>query len=120
MKEVDFSFEELRVYQKSLDFIDDVYEITNEFPSEERFGLTSQFRRAAQSIVLNIAEGSGDTDAQFKRFLSLSQGSIKECVVCATIAVRRLIISETKNKKLRVSLSIMAKMITNLQKYLKK
>lgn len=63
MEEVKFSFEELRVYQKSLDFVDEVYKITKEFPNDERFGLTTQYRRAAQSIALNIAEGAGDTDA---------------------------------------------------------
>lgn len=63
MEEVKFSFEELRVYQKSLDFVDEVYKITKEFPNNERFGLTTQYRRAAQSIALNIAEGAGDTDA---------------------------------------------------------
>ncbi len=56
MEEVKFSFEELRVYQKSLDFVDEVYKITKEFPNDERFGLTTQYRRAAQSIALNIAE----------------------------------------------------------------
>lgn len=89
MEEVKFNFEDLRVYQKSLDFIDEVYEITKHFPSEERYSLTSQYRRAAQSIALNIAEGAGDTDPQFNRFLNISQGSIKECVVCSTIAARQ-------------------------------
>lgn len=57
-----FKFEELKVYQKSLDFIDVVYQVTIPFPQEERYGLTSQFRRASTSIALNIAEGSGSTD----------------------------------------------------------
>ena len=63
MESSKFKFEELTVYQKSLDFVDEVYKITKEFPNDERFGLTTQYRRAAQSIALNIAEGAGDTDA---------------------------------------------------------
>lgn len=120
MEDVLFSFEELRVYKKSLDLIDEVYEITKDFPNDERFGLTSQYRRAAVSIALNIAEGAGDTDAQFNRFLNITQGSIKECVVCSTVATRQNFISELVNKRSRVMLSQIAKMTTNLQKYLKK
>lgn len=85
------------VYQKSLDFIDDVYKITKDFPNDEHFGLTSQYRRAAQSIALNLAEGAGDTDSQFNRLLQISQGSIKECVVCSTIANRQNYITEEIN-----------------------
>lgn len=86
MKEVKFNFEELKVYDRALQFVEQVYSITKNFPSEERFRLTSQFIRAATSIALNIAEGAGDTDPQFNRFLKIAQGSIKECVVCSTIA----------------------------------
>lgn len=119
MEKIQFSFEELRVYQKALDYIDFVYETTKDFPSDERFGLTSQYRRAAQSIALNIAEGAGDTNPQFNRFLMISQGSIKECIVCSTIATRQKFISSKLNQETPETLSQIAKMITNLQKYLK-
>lgn len=69
MKTIKFKFEDLKVYQKSLDFVDTVYNTTKQFPSEENYRLTSQFIRAATSISLNIAEGSGDTNPQFRRFL---------------------------------------------------
>tara|TARA_R110002049_G_scaffold65035_1_gene170904 strand:+ start:19960 stop:20274 length:315 start_codon:yes stop_codon:yes gene_type:complete len=88
MKEIKFSFEDLKVYQKALDFIDSRYKSTNNFPKSEVYALSSQFRKASISIALNIAEGSGDTNAQFNRFLNISNGSIKECVVCSTIAKR--------------------------------
>ena len=78
MKEVKFKFEELNVYQKSLNFVDMIYQITRKFPTEENYRLTSQFIRAATSISLNIAEGSGDTNPQFSRFLRISLGSVKE------------------------------------------
>lgn len=55
-----FDFESLELYKKSLDYIDFVYDVTNKFPKDELYGLTSQFRRAANSISLNVAEGYGE------------------------------------------------------------
>ena len=52
-----FDFENLRVYQKALEYVDFVYEITKHFPKAEIFSLTDQFKRASASICLNIAEG---------------------------------------------------------------
>ena len=53
-----FNFEKLDVWQEAIQFADLVYELTVDFPGEERFGLTSQIRRAAVSISSNLAEGS--------------------------------------------------------------
>jgi four helix bundle protein len=119
MEDVKFNFEELRVYQKSLDFADFVYEIAKSFPKNEKYALTSQYTRAAVSISLNIAEGAGDSDAQFNRFLQIAQDSIKECVVCSTISKRQRMISDDMDLRSRKSSSEMAKMITKLQQYLK-
>ena len=94
MENPKFKFEELTVYQKSLDFVDDVYSITKKFPKDELYGLTSQYKRASVSISLNIAEGAGDTDTQFNRYLQMAWDSSKECVVCSTIAKRQGFISK--------------------------
>ncbi|WP_438988788.1 four helix bundle protein [Polaribacter sp.] len=118
MKTIKFKFEDLKVYQKSLDFVDIVYNTTKQFPSEENYRLTSQFIRAATSISLNIAEGSGDTNPQFSRFLKISLGSIKECVVCVTIANNQNFITENESLILREKLAELSKMITALLKYL--
>ncbi len=65
-----------------------VYEITRSFPREEQFGLTSQLRRAAVSIGANIAEGCvKQTDAEFRRFLYVSLGSVSELTTCCCSAV---------------------------------
>lgn len=118
MKTIKFKFEDLKVYQKSLDFVDTVYNTTKQFPSKENYRLTSQFIRAATSISLNIAEGSGDTNPQFSRFLKISLGSIKECVVCVTIANNQNFITENESLILREKLAELSKMITALLKYL--
>jgi four helix bundle protein len=119
MKNVKFKFEDLQVYQKSLDFIDSSYIIIRKFPTSEQYALASQYTRAAVSIALNIAEGSGDTNAQFNRFLQIAMGSVKECVVCVTIAKRQDYITVEQEKELREKLEELSKMITSLQKYLK-
>lgn len=84
-----FIFEDLKVYQKSLDFIDDVYDITESFSKVETYRLTSQYVRAANSIALNISEGSGGSDASFNWYLQIAIDSVRQCVTCSTIAFRR-------------------------------
>lgn len=66
-------FKNLRVYEKALDYSFAVRQCVRKFPKEEMFGLTSQWRRAADSIVLNIAEGAGNSSKkEFARFLDFS------------------------------------------------
>ena len=115
-KENVFNFEKLLVYQKSLDFIDNVYDITEKFPANERFNITDQFRRAATSIALNIGEGSGGTDKEFNAFLRISKRSMKECVVCTTISLRRKYITSGEEFELRKRLVELSKMNSGLSK----
>ncbi len=115
-----FKFEDLKVYQKALDFLDSVYVTTQSFPKNELYNLTSQFKRAAVSIALNIAEGQGDSNAQFNRFLQIAMDSVKECVVCSTIAARQNYITRNQDVNIRTKLAELSKMIYSLQKYLKK
>jgi four helix bundle protein len=118
MKEEFFEFEKLRVYQKALEFIDLVYEITKLFPNEERFCLIDQFRRAAVSIALNIAEGSGGTKTEFKHFLIIARRSSRECVAVLEISFRQGYITPDIKQNLRSNLADMSKMITGLVKSL--
>ncbi len=75
-----FSFEKIFAWQKAHSFTKDVYFITKHFPSDERLGLTYQFRRAAVSIGANIAEGYKKLGKADKlRFLNISEGSLAEC-----------------------------------------
>ena len=73
-------FEDVIAWQKARVFINHVYRVTKSFPSDERFGLTSQFQRAAVSIAANIAEGYKRMGKDDKlRFYNYSQGSLEEC-----------------------------------------
>ena len=74
------SFEDIIAWQRARVFIKHVYIITKKFPDDEKFGLTSQFRRAAVSIAGNIAEGYKRIGRDDKlRFFNYSQGSLEEC-----------------------------------------
>lgn len=83
------SYRELEVWQKSMDFVEDVYKALKAFPAEEKYGLCDQIRRAAVSIPSNIAEGFGrDTNAEFARFLSIARGSLFEIATQLELANR--------------------------------
>ena len=74
------NFRNLDVWHDGHAFVLRIYEVTKSFPSRERFGLTSQLRRAAVSIPSNIAEGTGrDSDRDFGRFVDIALGSVAEC-----------------------------------------
>jgi four helix bundle protein len=109
-----FTFENLIVYQKALLFIDFIYKITNSYPKEEEFRIKSQFIRAAQSIALNIAEGSGGTDAEFKYFLRIAKRSTRECVVCVTISKMQGLINSDVEIQCRKDLVELSKMIAGM------
>ena len=73
------NFKELIVWQKAHQFVLEIYRFTRAFPSDEKFGLTSQIRRAAVSVPANIAEGFPKRGVNDKaRFFNISQGSLEE------------------------------------------
>ena len=109
------NFEHLDVYNKSLDIVDRIYGVVGAFPREELFSLSDQFRRAATSIVLNIAEGSGRSRKEFAHFLTVSRSSAYECSAIAEIARRRTYVSETEFKELYRELEVIIKMINKLR-----
>jgi four helix bundle protein len=114
-----FNFEKLISYQKSLEYVDFVYNITEHFPKNEQFALTDQFRRAAVSVSLNIGEGSSGTKKEFINFLRISNRSLRECVVCTTIACKRKYITEDIHEKPRTLLVEIAKLNSGLLNSLK-
>jgi four helix bundle protein len=113
-----FDFEKLKVYQKSLDFVDHVYLIVEKFPEKEKYDLTRQFKRAAYSVSLNIGEGSAGSRREFIQFLTISIRSLRECVVCASIARRQKYIEDVEDLEIRRKLTEIAKMLSGLVSYL--
>ena len=109
-----FRFEDLLVYQKSLDYIDFVHTITPTFPHFEQRELASQFRRASSSISLNIGEGEGGTTKEYLSFLRIARRSTRECVVCTTVAYRRKYIPEPTMLESRRRAIEISKMLSGL------
>ncbi|MGC4031109.1 MAG: four helix bundle protein [Tepidisphaeraceae bacterium] len=73
------NYRDLIVWQRAMDLAEAVYTLTRQMPADERFGLTSQMRRASVSVPSNIAEGEGRTsDGDFVRFLQIAHGSLRE------------------------------------------
>lgn len=81
------SYKDLRVWQKSIELVTFIYNLSKSFPKDETFGLTSQLRRAIVSVSLNIAEGYGRHSTQsYIQFLRISRGSIMESETCIIIS----------------------------------
>jgi four helix bundle protein len=96
-------YRDLVAWQKSMDLTERVYRCTADLPLEERYGLTSQMRRAATSIPSNIAEGQGrrSTDDEFIRFLRIALGSLCELETQLELSVRLKMLSPEQLSALR-------------------
>lgn len=114
-----FKFENLKVWHLAADLSNKIDLLAKTFPIEERFSLASQLKRAADSVVLNIAEGStGQTSAEFKRFLKMALRSGIEVVAGLYLAFKRKYIEEENYKQLYSEYEILCKMITKLKESL--
>ena len=90
-----YRFEDLEVWKIGMKIVHEVYQITKKFPKEELFSLVDQLKRAASSIVLNIAEGTGQsTSKSFSLYLNRAKSSVLECVACLKIALQENFITE--------------------------
>ena len=109
------SYKDLIVWQKALDLVDRIYDITESFPSREMYGLTNQLRRAAVSVPSNIAEGQArQSTLEFKRFLSIARGSLAEVETQLHIAIRRQYVSEEDFRKTLLLANEISKMLASL------
>ena len=114
-----FNFEKLEVWQKAIDFADLVYRVTKAFPSDERFGLINQMRRAAISISSNIAEGSSrNSKSDYARFVEIATGSVFEVVSQSFIARRQGFLSEEDFSLIYASATEQGRMLSGLRAYL--
>ncbi len=115
-----FRFEDLRIYHKAIDFVDWVQQTTSFFPEDAKLTIGVPMSKAAQAIVINIAEGSARNKSQFVYYLKMAKSAIRECIVYATIAKTLHYISEETEEEGRRQLMELTKMtgalIASLQK----
>ena len=107
-----FRFEDLRIYHKSLDYIDSLYSLAADCQDEKLTKLFfDKFLASAQGIALNIAEGSSRNKSQFIYYLKMAKSSVRECVVLSTIGQQRAYINDEEYDKSKNYLMEMTKMI---------
>ncbi len=110
------SVRELRIWQKAMDLVEACYRLSATLPADERFGLTSQIRRAATSIPANIAEGFGRWNTrEFGRFLAISCGSLRELETHVIITQRLGYVSEAKAGPVLRATDELAKMLFRMR-----
>ncbi|HWH64334.1 MAG TPA: four helix bundle protein [Ginsengibacter sp.] len=110
-----FKFEKLQIWQLAVDLSYEIHEMTRTFPKEELFILTSQIKRAADSISLNIAEGStGQSNPEQKKFIGYAQRSALEVVGCLYLGKRRGLVTNDQFKSKYDSLD---KLVAMIQKF---
>ena len=110
------SVRELKIWQKAMDLVEACYKLSATLPGDERFGLTSQIRRAATSIPANIAEGFGRWNTrELARFLAISSGSLRELETHLIITRRLGYVSEAKAEPLLRATDELAKMLFRMR-----
>ena len=113
--------ENLEVWSRAIEFVVTVYKETSEFPKEEKFGLTSQIRRAAVSVPANIAEGAArQSSKEFSHFLFIAQGSASELETELLIAQRLGYLEQNAYEGMYKEINTIARMIVGLSQHLKR
>ena len=115
------NLKELKIWNKAISLSVDVYQVTSKFPSDERFGLISQARRAAVSISSNIAEGAGRNSLkEFNNFLGIANGSSYELQTQLVIANKLNLLSDEVLQGLLSQIEELQKMTYGFQQMLRK
>ena len=112
-------FEELKIWQKAMDITEKCYKASENFPKEEKYGLTSQLRRSAVSIPSNISEGAGrNTNGEFRQFLGIANGSSYELLTQLYLSTRLNLIKEENVRPIINEVLEITKMNFSLQRSL--
>lgn len=109
-----FRFEDLRIYDKAMDYISWLYSTTSTFSSENKECVVDMFLKASHSIALHLAEGSSRNKAQFVYFLKMAKSSVRECVVYTEIACKAGMMNDDQREYSRNQLMELTKMIGSL------
>jgi|SRR5690606_1436187 len=112
--------EDLKVWNKAMEIAVETYKLSSQFPSEEKYGLTSQIRRSAVSVPSNIAEGAGrNSPAEFKNFLGIANGSSYELFTQLVLSHKLDLVSKNKVQPIIKEVVEVQKMNYALIKHLK-
>lgn len=119
-QEMGFRFEELNIFKDAVEFTADIYQSIKKFPDSERYILIPQIKNAANSISLNIAEGSGrGTKKEFARFLDIAIGSCYEVVACIMIGARLGYLNDEEMNVIKSKAETLCKRINAFKRTLK-
>ena len=114
------SFKDLKIWQKGMEIVIDIYNLTKDFPREELYSMTSQMRRSAISIPSNIAEGfKRYHDKEYRQFLHITLGSSAELETQLILAKKLEYIKEKEAEKIYEKIDHLSRMITALMRKLK-
>jgi four helix bundle protein len=113
------NYRDLTVWQRAMELVKEVYVVTGEFPSSEKFGLVSQLRRAAVSMPSNVAEGQGRRSrGEFIEFLGHARGSLFEVETQLLIAAQLGFLSDERSNELQQRVDEVARLMNGLMKSL--
>jgi four helix bundle protein len=111
------SYRDLEVWQRSMTLAKRIYQITRNFPSDERFGLTNQLRRASVSVPSNLAEGQAPFGpGEFARFISIAMGSVAEIETQLLLSADLGYVGSEASSQLLAELETTGKMLRGLAK----
>ena len=114
------SYRDLVVWQQGIELVHGIYDVTSHFPDAEKFGLSSQMRRAAVSVACNVAEGQGrNTSGEFIQFLGHSRGSLQEVETQLLVAERRKFLSPQATAALMAQCDRVRKLLNGLMNSLR-
>lgn len=114
-----FRFEGLEIFDLSMEFAQTAYELSSQFPREEMFGLTANLRRAATSVALNIAEGSGrGSKRDFAHFVDIARGSLFETVASFILAKRLGLVDAEQLVAMQEEAEILSRKLTSFKRTL--
>jgi four helix bundle protein len=109
------SYKDLIVWQKGIEIVNDIYNLTKYFPKDELYSLTSQMRRASISIPANIAEGWGrGTTKNYIQFLEISRGSLFELEALIIISTNQSFLTQDKCNEIGIKINEIGKMLNGL------
>jgi len=109
-------YKDLQVWQKGMALAKQIYQMTQAFPSEEKFGIVSQMRRAAVSVPSNIAEGQArNTTGEFVQFLSHAEGSLAELDTQVRLSVTLGFCRQPDGESVSASITELQKMLKSLR-----